>query len=245
MPTSHVTEAINRQTFADKNDMDAAIKQHLGQHGADLPDTAVEILRLLSRHAVKYPGVAFLKHATIAKHTGKSRMTVIRNIKRLVSVGIIEKVSFMRSVNGGKGANLYVIQPNVTSSMLHREDSIEQATIKPSEDKSEIEPRSLLSENTYALESARNRNNIPTPLYNALSPFFQGAELRKYVGIVFRAKSAKTRLETHTAAFTACLIDCIRRYKLGEIRNLDGYIYASIRKLSRKLFLEEVNPLCG
>lgn len=242
---SHVTEAINRQPFADKSEMDAAIKRHLADHGADLPDTAIEILRMLSQYAVKYPGVAFIKHATIAQHIGKSRITVIRNIKRLVDAGIIEKVPFMLSVNGGKGANLYVINPCDTSEEIHRADPAVPHTAKDREANSADEPCSLLSENNYVLESARNRNNIPTPLYNALIPFFQGAELRKYVGIVFRAKTAKTRLESHTGAFTSCIIDCVRRYKLGYIDSLESYIFASVRKLSRRLYLEEVDPICG
>ncbi|WP_153004905.1 hypothetical protein [Oceanobacillus picturae] len=185
-----------------------------------------------------------MKHATIARHIGRSRITVIRNIKRLVDVGIIEKVPFMRSVNGGKGANLYVINPCDTSEEIHRTELTEPHTAKDSEANFGYEPCSLLSENNYVLESARNYNNIPAPLYNALSPFFQGAELRKYVGIVFRAKTPKTRLESHTEAFSACIIDSIRRYKLGHIRNLEGYLFASIRKLSRRIFLGEVS-VCG
>lgn len=50
------------------------------------------------------------------------------------------------------------------------------------------------------------------------------------------------RDQPHTDAFTACIIDCIRRYKLGYIDSLESYIFASVRKLSRRLYLEEVKP---
>lgn len=245
---NYVTEAIKRQPFASKAEMDATIKLHLGEHGANLNDSTVEILHLLSRYGCKYPGVAFLKYVTIAKAIGKSRMTVMRNIKVLVNAGIIEKVSFMRAINGGCGANMYVIQSEVkatseTSNALPRVELQEStgATVEAGNGENEPCIISKRDQKKYMLdtdlENIAARNNIPTVLYNALSPFFQGAELRKYVGIVFRAKTAKVRLEAHTDEFKACIADCIRRLKNGTVRNLDGYLYKAIRKLSRNLFL--------
>ncbi|CDQ39058.1 helix-turn-helix domain-containing protein [Virgibacillus salexigens] len=235
-------------TFDNTQELNYHVKQHEQYNTDQLTATMRTVLRFIARYSVKYAGAAHLKVATIAESIDKSDRTVRRVLKCLETLGIIKRIGMIRPKSGGVGANIIQLLPFVSDRLSEREVDDKTSEQRESRIKSGNEPCNKRYLKDYVLETmeaAGARNNIPKSLYEILSPFFYGAELRKYVGIVFRAKSAKTRLETHTAAFTACLIDCIRRYKLGEIRNLDGYIYASIRKLSRKLFLEEVNPLCG
>ena len=67
------------QSFANKYELNEAIASHLNDHRHKLYDTDRDILTLLSRYAVKYPGVAHLKVGTIAKSVNKSDRTV-RNL---------------------------------------------------------------------------------------------------------------------------------------------------------------------
>lgn len=230
------------QTFNSKHELNHHVAMHEKAHSDDLTANNRTILRFIARYSVKYAGASHLKVATIAEGTGMSDRTIRRTVKKLQSLGIIEVIKTSRKKSGGDGANIYVIREYVAERLTDRQVDEKASDSKSEQAISESQPLRKQVKKNYILESARNRNNIPTPLYNALSPFFHGSELRKYVGIVFRAKTSKLRIESHTDAFTACIIDCIRRYKLGEVRNLDGYIYTSIRRLSRKLFLEEVRP---
>lgn len=251
---NYVTEAIARQPFATKAAMDEAIRNHLGTHGADLPDTSVDILRLLSRYACKYPGVAFLKHATIAKAVGKSRITIIRNIKRLVAAGIIEKVTFTRPVNGGKGANMYVIQANVqpeisrnvsygdTSSKIHWEEAVKPTPVKVTEYFGGYEPLSYTKHISNTLDSAiAAKNNIPAVIYDTLNPFYNAKELRKLTSTILRAKGDKVVLESHKEAFVGLMMDVVRRYKDGKLSSVCGYMFASVKRLARRLYLTELH----
>ncbi|WP_079707598.1 helix-turn-helix domain-containing protein [Paraliobacillus ryukyuensis] len=170
----YVSLAIQKQTFANKSEMNEAIKVHIANHSTDLPDTAIEILQLLPRYACKYPGVAFLKNATIAKLIGKSRVTVIRNVNKLVNSGIIEKVSIMREINGGNGSNLYVIRGiadirksetcfvNDTPQPIHRTEATKPTESSEKQPKGYPEPVSLLNYNKSITCTYSERRLAPT-----------------------------------------------------------------------------------
>ncbi|MFZ3576769.1 hypothetical protein [Virgibacillus sp. DJP39] len=122
----------------------------------------------------------------------------------------------------------------------------ETSTDAPSNVEKEVEPSVLnhSNTNTYVLEtgvtlnSARAiKNAIPEVIYNTLNPFFNAKDLQRLTGVVFRAKTSKLHIESYSDAFTDALLDVIRRYKEGTISNLDGYLYATIKRLSRRLFL--------
>lgn len=228
------------QVFTDINELNHHVKQHTNRRKYDMNDTQRNVLQFISQYSVKYPGASHLKTQTIADGVNKSRRTVERAVKALVSLGVIEKLSTTRAIRGGKGANIYRILPYVGESKLsHGKEPKKARPAAESEPIVEKQTDNFISEYNYVLEPSAESTNIPAPLYAVLKPFFFGKELRKYVGIVFRAKSSKVRLEAHTEAFQACILDCIQRYKRGQIRNLSGYMYASVRKLSRRLFLGE------
>lgn len=224
------------QVFTDINELNHHVKQHTNRRKYDMNDTQRNVLQFISQYSVKYPGASHLKTQTIADGVKKSRRTVERAVKALVALGVVEKLSTTRAVRGGKGANIYRILPYVgESKMSHGKEPNKARPATKSEPIVEKQTDDFISEYNYVLEST----NIPAPLYAVLKPFFFGKELRKYVGIVFRAKSAKVRLEAHAEAFQACIVDCIQRHKRGQVRNLGGYMYTSVRKLSRRLFLGE------
>ncbi|KIU05420.1 helix-turn-helix domain-containing protein [Bacillus subtilis] len=84
-------EASKMVSFRSVDELNGAIRTHIYRNKSDLTPAAIEVLKVLSRHAVKTPGVAYLKLATIAELIGKHRVTVIRSIKRLINLGIIRK----------------------------------------------------------------------------------------------------------------------------------------------------------
>src|SRR5690606_27301409 len=104
------------QTFANKQELNEAMADHLNRCKYELNETDREVLIMLSRYAVKYVGVAHLKVATIAKAVGKSNITIRRILNKLVDFHILEKRTFIRETSGGNGANLYILLPPFLSS---------------------------------------------------------------------------------------------------------------------------------
>ncbi|MEK4801025.1 helix-turn-helix domain-containing protein [Oceanobacillus sp. FSL K6-0118] len=237
------------QTFADKAELNYHVKQHLDATYEEINATDRNIFKLIARYAVKYAGASHLKVATIAEAVGKSVRTVNYVLKRLEGLGLIKRITRMRSKSGGNGANIIQILPYVESEVAdgiaepvaHRQEGEKPTEPTDKANNSEKEPlRKLDLKNTYLLDSAKAiKNNIPKPIYNVLSPFFNAKDLRKLTGIILRAKTSKLRIEDHSSEFESVILDVIRRYKERTITNLEGYLYKSIRKLSRQLFLTE------
>jgi len=101
--------------------MDTAVENHMAAHYYDLTESERAIVIALSQRSLMYPGASHLKAETIAEATGTSRSTVMRAIKKLVELNIIEKVK-QTKLNGIKGASIYKILPySDTSEMKHRE----------------------------------------------------------------------------------------------------------------------------
>ncbi|ONK24371.1 hypothetical protein MHB50_11395 [Siminovitchia sp. FSL H7-0308] len=72
------------------------------------------------------------------------------------------------------------------------------------------------------------KHAIPTPIYNALAPFFGGQELYDTYGILLRAKASVDRsitLETHGQAYIDAFMNVVRLYKAGKVRSLSGLLY--------------------
>ncbi|MED3880587.1 helix-turn-helix domain-containing protein [Priestia megaterium] len=98
------------RTFDKVEQLNYAVRKHLYNNKHLMTPTAISVLKVLARHAVKYVGVAYLKVDNIAKAVDKHRNTVIKAVKLLVELNIIEKLTQYRPKNGGNGANIYVIQ---------------------------------------------------------------------------------------------------------------------------------------
>ncbi|WP_140456589.1 MULTISPECIES: helix-turn-helix domain-containing protein [Priestia] len=99
------------RTFDSKEALNYSVRKHLYHNKHLMTPTAIAVLKVLSKHAVKFAGVAYLKLATIATKVDKHRNTVIKAIKLLCELGIIKKELQYREVKGGNGSNFYIIQP--------------------------------------------------------------------------------------------------------------------------------------
>lgn len=155
------------QTFHNKDELNDAVNEHLTRHRYDLTDTDRDILQMISRYAVKYPGVAHLKADTIAQAIDKSKRTVQRSIRKLERLGIIERLPFIRKISGGYGANVY----RVISPVSPREQAAEpcQSTDKPA--KIANEP----------FNSLKQKNNIKNTYANAPQPTTHYGKFRQLI----------------------------------------------------------------
>ncbi|WAA13386.1 helix-turn-helix domain-containing protein [Fervidibacillus halotolerans] len=241
------------QTFNNKDELNTAVKSHLARHKFDLTDTEKLTLRTIARYAVKYPGAAHLKAATIADLIGKSEKTARRAINKLVKFGIIRKVETIRKVTGGKGANILQILPptNDHTDTSNRKESknSDVATVKASNSANEPSNSIKQNINTIATEETANgalKRSIPAELYNALKPYFNDRDMYKAVGILWRAKASIDRnitFEQHSSVYVDTFKNVIFHYKRGKVRNLFAYLYGAWRQVAieikRRLTLAE------
>ena len=110
------------KTFESVTEMDEHVEGHIKARYYDLTNSERDIVFTIASRSLMYPGASHLKASTIADQVGVSTKTVYRSIKKLVELGIIEKVPNTK-LNGIKGANIYKVLPfgtNVPSSVSQR-----------------------------------------------------------------------------------------------------------------------------
>lgn len=227
------------QTFNSKEELNTAIYAHIKRNSYDLNETDRKALKMIARYAVKFAGAAHLKAATIAQLIGKSEKTARRVVNKLADLGIIRKVATMRKVNGGKGANILQILPvedgNDQSTLSSREDAKTRDIKRTETQKSAAEPSNSIKQlkNNTFLETAfvpatALQNSLPSAIYDAMSPYFNAADLYKYYGILLRAKrsvSNNVLIEDNPQPFVAAFQNAILKLKQRKIRNLANYLY--------------------
>lgn len=112
-------------TFKSVEVMDSNVKKHIDKYRLDLTTSERAIVFMIAGRSLMYPGASHLKAETIADKTNTSRSTVMRGIKKLISLKIIEKVT-QTKLNGIKGASIYKILPyDDTSNVTQRERVVE------------------------------------------------------------------------------------------------------------------------
>ncbi|MDP8526099.1 helix-turn-helix domain-containing protein [Bacillus subtilis] len=233
----YTKEASKMASFRSVDELNGAIRTHIYRNKSDLTPAAIEVLKVLSRHAVKTPGVAYLKLASIAELIGRHRVTVIRAIKRLVDLGIIRKEIKYRPVSGGNGANMYVILPatkaDVTPSVLPRQEAEKPAETKAEtpkrKDEAVISQSKLkLLRNTYAaFKSAVNTFVSDRKLTNKLYGIYL-AHTSYLKGVYAAGTLQEIGLEAVRQTFIAT--------KRKAIRNLAGYYNGVLDRMLDRLF---------
>ncbi|MFG6115835.1 helix-turn-helix domain-containing protein [Halobacillus sp. MO56] len=155
----NIQEVSKLQSFTNKQTMDLRVRSFLFHHKAELSAGALDVLKFIWRHSVKYPGVSFAKNETIEKKTGRSRSTVIRAINTFVEKGLLKRVPATRP-NGKRGVNILVILPGdeTTSPWLEKEDE------KPSE-KIEIQQKTAEEKSLPAAEQKPDFDTDYLPSY--------------------------------------------------------------------------------
>lgn len=142
-------------TFKSVEDMDSNVRQHIDKYRLDLTTSERAIVFMIAGRSLMYPGASHLKAETIADKTNTSRSTVMRGIKKLISLEIIQKVT-QTKLNGIKGASIYKILPyDDTSSVTQREEVVEASNDVACPPQSET-----LSIKSFNLLSSKQAKNI-------------------------------------------------------------------------------------
>ncbi|MER2090886.1 MAG: helix-turn-helix domain-containing protein [Sporosarcina sp.] len=126
------TYLSNYAHFTNKQDLDAATRQHVLTHWNEMNQTERAVLDMIRRYSVKC-GAAHLKHETFEKAIQKSNATVRRAIRKLEKLEIIERIQYIRPVMSGLGANIYVIQPTNDQTKLNTPKNDEKPTARRAE----------------------------------------------------------------------------------------------------------------
>lgn len=240
----HINEETLKelQTFNSVKEMDEAIKRY--KQMFELSKTDRDILDAISRYACKYKGVCYLSKQKIAEEAGfKSRRTAIRACNRLEALGIIKQYE-TRRIKGDKRRSTNVI---VINNVFVTEN---QQVTSTSHDK---ETPSKANKNNTLLDTAKGepskpsedqvikrglRNAIPKPIYDALSPFFNGQGLYNVYGILLRAKAKidrSIRLEEYGSRYIDAFYNVIRLYKAGRVTSLNGLLYVTWERLTAEI----------
>ncbi|WP_201262176.1 helix-turn-helix domain-containing protein [Lysinibacillus mangiferihumi] len=141
-------------TFDSIADMDKSVEDHMALHYYDLTESERAIVYKLASHSLEHTGACHLKASTIAEALEISTKTVYRSVKKLESLGIIEKVPGTK-LNGIKGASIYRILPYVPSSVSQRMTADEASNDVVCRPQSENQPSS-----SFNLLSSKQANNI-------------------------------------------------------------------------------------
>jgi len=131
----------NYAHFEDKQAMDNASNQHISANWSQLNKTDRSVLDMIRRYSVKH-GAAHLKHETISKALEKSLSTIRRSIVKLSKLNIIERVSTIRRISKGFGANIYAILPVNEQSEMNTRVVVEKVDA-PSHQVAKIETEPL------------------------------------------------------------------------------------------------------
>ncbi len=232
-------------TFNSTQELNYHVKQHEVHNHEHLTASDRQVLRFISRYSVKYAGASHLKAVTIAEGVDKSDRTVRRIVSKLEALDIIDRVRFIRPKSGGTGANIIVIKPFVTSRMTEREVDDKARSNAENKASNDNEPLHKRDKPSNTNETLVLKHSLPRELYQAFSPFFNAKDLYKTIGTLYKAKGSidSTLKAEENPEYVDAFLSCIRRYKEGKVRNLQSYLYAAWKKVSRGLYLREMARL--
>lgn len=145
-------------TFDSVADMDKSVEDHMAVHYYDLTESERAIVYKLASHSLEHTGACHLKASTIADALEISTKTVYRSVKKLVELGIVEKVA-QNKLNGIKGASIYRILPYVPSSMSQRktaDESSNDEVCRPQSENQSSKSFNLFSFKTSTLQEVYN-----------------------------------------------------------------------------------------
>jgi predicted transcriptional regulator len=152
------------QSFESAELMLATVDHYMEVFG--LNKTTAKVLRFLAGRSKEVPGVSYLKVDTIAaaEIVQATDRTVRRALKKLAELGIITKYGQLREKQGGKGANIYVINcsvradvsSNVRSQMSGRTEA--ETPRQNSDQAASPEPKKVFSQERKSKVQEINKN---------------------------------------------------------------------------------------
>jgi DNA-binding GntR family transcriptional regulator len=233
----------NYQTFDSTQALNDAIYTHIKRNSCELNETDRLTLKSIARYAVKFAGAAHLKASTLGELIGKSEKTARRALNKLASLGIVKKIATTRKVNGGKGANIIVIQPPSEAATFSPNDDQSNVSSRQVEDRpteSNAEPTKIENEPSNSINLKNNtlldtsipaqalKDSLPSEIYDAMQRYFGAEDIYKYYGILLRAKRSVNRdiiIEDNAEPYITSFHNAILKVKQGKIRKLSDYLY--------------------
>ena len=221
----------NYAYFTNKFELDEAAAKHKHEHWNEMNHTDRDVLDVIRRYSVKF-GAAHLKHDTIAEAIGKSNVTARRAVRKLVNLGIIDKIHYVRPVMNGLGANIYAIRPYSDPA------KIDQTTQdKPAKQTSQQDTKTTDSEEQLP---------VPTTLFERMKTMLAstiGKETlaRRFFGVyrqqtipMLKFSIHKHKGELFEQLGIQALQIAIQATKNKPIQNLPGYYSGVLRELIDK-----------
>lgn len=238
--------------FSSTQAMDKASEEHVHRHWYKMNRTDRAVLNVIRRHSVKY-GAAHLKHETIAKQVGRQISTIKSVISKLIDLGILEKVKFIRKVLSGMGANIYSILPlkeeNWRAETGEREnaESPYTTTLEPLKTEKESfnlytkEPKQSFHDTFASQPSLYNR--FKSILSNTINNTDSASKLYG----IYRSQSIKLQrfehLNNEQETFDSLAIQALRittqATKNKRIKSITGYYDGVLRELIGKVLFPD------
>ncbi|EGQ27226.1 hypothetical protein HMPREF9372_0913 [Sporosarcina newyorkensis 2681] len=239
--------------FQNKNEMDAAARQHIDLHWNAMNKTDRAVLDMIRCYSVKYLS-AHLKHETMETKLGLSNSTVRRAIRKLIKLQIIARIQYIRPVMSGLGANIYVILPvNDQGRLDSGKEADEPNKGAVSKSVSENEPSFYKSQDTkdFIKTSHPAGEKLSTTLFakmkNILSLTGDDTKTREFFGIHRALSGRMLKFEIHKGkedlfedlAYRAIRIS-VMATKTKNIRNLPGYFSGVLRELINEALFGDI-----
>lgn len=242
----------NYAHFTDTEAMDKATNEHVHRNWYKMNKTDRTVLDMIRRYSVKY-GAAHLKHETIAKQVGKSISTIKSVIAKLIDLGILEKVKFIRRVLSGMGANIYSILPTKEDNCLAKTDGRGNSktpyvpTVEPL--KKEKESFNLYTKDPK--QSLHDAYASQPSLYNRfksiLSNTINNTDVASKLFGIYKAKSIKLQrfehLKNEQETFEELALQALRittqATRNKRIKSIPGYYDGVLRELIDKVLFSD------
>ena len=251
------------QVFESVMEMDAHIKSHITENYYKLNGTDRAVLSLLARYACKYPGAAHLKVETITQATNKSDATVRRTLRKLESLHIIKRISTIRRVAKGYGANILIILPfDDQSEMISREvsqnpvNSTTEQLFSQEETDNSLSSKKELLHNTYSNKIVASTVPVGNSINTNSNTFYQQFKSTIF-SMLGKDQRTVSQLYGVYRSLTYRVTNCFPEYKdfyekVGyqaltislhaskkkKIRNLAGYYSGIFEKICQRDLFE-------
>lgn len=224
-------------TFENTEELNKSVYLHIRNHTHELNETDRTALKMIARYAVKYAGAAHLKATTIADLIGKSEKTARRVVNKLAELGIIVKHYTFRKVNGGKGANIIVINPanenvrEVVHKNVHKQsfdESTENSTSNPRDVQSTLSSREESGISTESKVGVRKVGKEPSYSINLSKTYLNTETLRPVPANALRSSIPNVIYDALAPFFNA-----------DEIYRYYGLLLKAKRKHAPNTFIEQ------
>lgn len=236
-------------------EMDAAAEQHIKRHWDQLTKSDRHVLDIIRRYSVKY-GAAHLKHETIENAIGKSNVTVRRAIRKLVYLGIIEKIHYVRPVMSGLGANIYIILPFGDQRKMNERDNDDNPHFNKDNEHistdEALSSKSIYKDKDLNYTSPTDVRKLSTSLFSRMKELLvntigDAKQAREFFGIHRAISTRMLKFDIYMddkdifddLAYRALMIT-VMTTKRKTVRNLPGYFKGVLDKLVDETYFKDL-----